>query len=229
MKYEIKHRPSFALLEVELGPGESIVAEAGAMTYITPNVRVKTRIREGNLAEALGIKLFGGQSFFVNEYVSEVGGGRVALAAAPLGDIARIELRGSEGFIVQKSSYLASSTSIDLDVKWQGFTKGLFGPGVFMIRVRGDGDLFINTFGALEKLSLGTNEGLIVDNYHLVAFSESCSYSVSKFGGLKSTLLGGEGLVVNVRGPGDVYVQTKSPMEFASWVASLLPSQRGSR
>jgi len=91
-----------------------------------------------------------------------------------------------------------------------------------MIRVTGSGDLFINTFGALEKIELQPNEELVVDNFHLAAFSESCRYEVKKFGGLKSTILGGEGLVVSVKGPGDVYIQTKNPAEFAEWLWSLL-------
>jgi uncharacterized protein (AIM24 family) len=74
-----------------------------------------------------------------------------------------------------------------------------------MIRVSGEGDLFINTFGALEKLVLKPEEELVVDNFQLAAFSESCKYEVKKFGSLISTILGGEGLIVHIKGPGEVY------------------------
>jgi uncharacterized protein (TIGR00266 family) len=111
---------------------------------------------------------------------------------------------------------------VDLDIKWEGFTKGLFGQGLFMIRVSGEGELFINTFGAIEQKTLGQGEELIVDNFHLVGFSESCKYQVKKFANLKSTLLGGEGLVVHIYGPGEVYLQTKNPGEFAEWLWSLI-------
>jgi len=70
MRFEIRNRPSYALLEVELMPGESIEGEAGAMTYMTPNIRVNTKIREESFLSALGLKILGGQSFFVNEYTA---------------------------------------------------------------------------------------------------------------------------------------------------------------
>jgi uncharacterized protein (TIGR00266 family) len=142
--------------------------------------------------------------------------------SAPLGDMAHLKVSPGNGYIIQKSAYVASTPQVDLDIKWQGFTRGIFGQGLFMIRVTGSGDLFINTFGALEKIELQPNEELVVDNFHLAAFSESCRYEVRKFGGLKSTILGGEGLVVSVKGPGDVYIQTKNPAEFAEWLWSLL-------
>lgn len=78
-----------------------------------------------------------------------------------------------------------------------------------MIRATGEGSLFINTFGAIDKHILKPGEPLIVDNFHLVAFSSTCNYKVTKFGGLKETILGGEGLVTRIQGPGEVYVQTK--------------------
>ncbi len=83
-----------------------------------------------------------------------------------------------------------------------------------MLKVSGEGDLFINAFGAIDHHSLKEGESLIVDNFHLVAFDITCQYKVRKFGGLKSTILGGEGLVTEAQGPGEVYIQTKNIREF---------------
>ena len=91
-----------------------------------------------------------------------------------------------------------------------------------MIRAKGLGDLFLNSFGAIESRDLAEGEELIVDNFHLVGFSDNCKYDVRKFGGLKSTLLGGEGLVTHIRGPGTIYIQTKNPKEFADWIWTLI-------
>lgn len=222
MQYEIKHRPSYALLEVSLGQNETVRAEAGAMTYMSPNIEINTRMREASFLETLGLRILGMQSFFVNDYTARNGVGNVGLVAAPVGDMTQIPVSPQLGYIIQKASYVASSTTVDLDIKWQGFTRGLFGQGLFMIRVTGQGDLFINTFGAIERKTLNPGEELLVDNFHLVAFSDSCPYEVTKFGGLKSTLLGGEGLVVRIKGPGDVYIQTKNPGEFVEWLWALL-------
>lgn len=222
MEYEIKYKPSYSMLIVKLGPGETITAESGAMTYMNPNIDVTTKRREKSILGSIGLKLLGRQSFWVNEYKAERNLGEVAFVSAPVGDIETLELKPDKGYIVQKSAYIASTQKVDLDVKWQGFTKGLFGQGLFMIKVTGDGILFINTFGAIDKHTLKMGETLIVDNFHLVAFSDSCGYEVKKFGGLKETLLGGEGLITEITGPGDVLIQTKNLREFVEWLWTLL-------
>ncbi len=229
MKYEIKYEPSYAMLVVNLEAGESIVGEAGAMTYMSPNIDVQTRMRERGILGTLGLSILGGQSFFVNDYVSTGGPGQVALGAAPVGDIQVVRVEPGKGYIVQKSSYLANTENIDLDVKWEGFEKGLFGQGLFMIKTSGRGNLFLNTFGALDRHELGPGEELIVDNFHLVAFSDSCDYEVRRFGGWKETILSGEGFVTHIRGPGEVYIQTKNLREFVDWIWTLLQFRMSSR
>ncbi len=229
MEFEIKDRPSYALLELKLESGETIRAEAGAMTYMSPNIIVNTHMREGGFWSSLGLKLIGAQSFFVNDYSAQNESGTLALVSAPVGDIAHLSLIEGSGYIIQKASYVASGTSVDLDLKWEGFTKGLFGQGLFMLKARGQGDLFINTFGAIETRELAQGEKLVVDNFHLVGFSDDCKYDVRKFGGLKSTMLGGEGLVTHIEGPGTIFIQTKNPKEFADWLWTLIAPRVQSR
>ena len=223
MKYEIKYQPAYSLLEVNLEPNESIVAEAGAMVYMSRNIRVETRKREKkSLWKSLKTALLGAESFFVNEYFAENGAGKVGFVPAPVGDIKHLEVKPGKGLILQKSAYIASTSDVHLDTQWQGFTKGIFGQSLFMLKVSGQGDLFVNAFGAIDQHTLGAGEFLIVDNYHLVAFDDTCQYKVRKFGGLKSTILGGEGLVTEVQGPGEVYIQTKNIREFTDWLWELL-------
>ena len=222
LNYEIKYKPSYSLLEVQLEPNQAVRGEAGAMTYMTSNIQVNTHMREKGLLGTLGLKLLGGQSFFVNDYVAVGGPGKIGLVSAPIGDIQRLEVAPARGFIIQKSAYIASAPTVELDVQWQGFTKGLFGQGLFMVKTGGQGDLFINTFGAIDEHQLSAGETFVVDNFHLVAFSDTCQYKVTKFGGLKSTLLGGEGLVTHITGPGEVYLQTKNLSEFGEWLWTVL-------
>lgn len=222
MQYEIKYRPSNAMAVVRLEPGESIAAEAGAMTYMTPSIRVNTRMRQKGLFGSLVTSVLGGESFFVNDYVADGAPGEAGFVAAPVGDIEVLEIGPDHGFILQKSAYVASAQGVALDVQWQGFTKGLFGQGLFMIKVTGEGVIFINTFGALDRHVLGPGERLVVDNFHLVAFSDSCRYEVKKFGGWKSTILSGEWFVTEIEGPGEVFVQTKNIREFADWLWIVL-------
>jgi uncharacterized protein (TIGR00266 family) len=229
MRYEIKYKPSYSLLVVYLDQGESITAESGAMTYMDPTIEAHTRKREKSLWGTLGLKIIGGQSFWVNDFTASAGPGQAGFVSAPVGDIELLEVKPGQGYIIQKSAYIASTSGVDLDVKWEGFTKGLFGQGLFMLRATGNGLLFINTFGAIDTHNLIPGQTLIVDNFHLVAFSESCSYKVTKFGGLKETLLGGEGLVTQITGPGDVHIQTKNVKEFADWLWTLLEPRVRSR
>jgi uncharacterized protein (TIGR00266 family) len=229
MKYEIKYKPSYSMLVVTLDPGEKITAESGAMTYMEPNIEAHTRKREKSLLGSLGLSILGRQSFWVNDYTASGDQGEVAFVSAPIGDIETLEVTPDQGYIIQKSAYIASTESVDLDIKWEGFTKGLFGQGLFMIKAKGNGKLFINTFGAIDKHTLKPAQTMIVDNFHLVAFSSTCNYKVTKFGGLKETLLGGEGLVTQITGPGDVYIQTKNLREFVEWLWTLISPKVRSR
>jgi len=229
MKYEIKYKPSYSMLVVNLEQGETITAESGAMTYMDPNIEVHTRKREKSLLGSLGLAIVGRQSFWVNDYTATQGQGEAGFVSAPVGDIEMLEINPSQGYVVQKSAYVASTQNVDLDIKWEGFTKGLFGQGLFMIKVKGNGNLFINTFGAIDKHTLKPGQTLTVDNFHLVAFSDTCTYKVTKFGGLKETILGGEGLVTQITGPGDIYIQTKNLKEFVDWLWALLEPRVQSR
>ena len=229
MKHEIRYKPSYSMLVVNLDQGEKITAESGAMTYMDPNIEAHTRKREKSLFGSIGLAVFGRQSFWVNDYTASNGQGEVAFVSAPVGDIETLEVKPDQGYVIQKSAYIASTENVNLDVKWEGFTKGLFGQGLFMIKVTGNGTLFINTFGAIDKHTLESGQTLIVDNFHLVAFSDTCNYKVTKFGGLKETLLGGEGPVTRITGPGDIYIQTKNLREFVEWLWTLIEPRVRSR
>lgn len=228
MEYEIKYKPSYSMVVVKLNAGEAIVGESGAMTYMSPTIQVKTRARQGVLG-SIGLKFLGGQSFWVNDYIAEGGPGEIGFVAAPVGDIECLKLERDKGYILRRESYVASAQGINLDLQWEGFTKGIFGQGLFMMRTSGTGELFINTFGAIDRHTLGANESLVVDNFHIVAFSNSCTYKVERFGGWKETILSGEGLVTRITGPGEVLLQTKSPDEFAKWLYTLIEPRLRSR
>jgi uncharacterized protein (TIGR00266 family) len=222
LKYEIKYQPSYSLLEVELDKDEQITGEAGSLTYMSPNIDIRTRTRERSILGSLKTSILGGQSLFVTDFASVGEPGKVALVAAPIGDIMKLDVSPQKGYIIQKSAYLASTQNIDLDVRWEGFSRGLFGQGLFMIKTTGMGELFINSFGAIDKHMLAPGEQLVVDNFHLVAFSDTCEYEVRKFGSWKDTIFSGEGLVTYIEGPGEVFIQTKNIREFVDWLWTLI-------
>ncbi|MBI5378326.1 MAG: TIGR00266 family protein [Thaumarchaeota archaeon] len=212
MQFQILNNP-MSILEVHMGKGESITAEAGALVFMKGNIEIKTRMRGGFL-KTVKVSLLGNESFFVNDYVANEDGCILGLTGPPVGDIIEIPIDGNNGFIVQSGSYIASTPGVDIDTKWQGFTKGIFGSEIFMLKATGDGKVFCNAYGSIIKKQLASGEKMILDNYHLVALSQNSEYRVTKFGGLKNTILGGEGLVTEIIGPATIYFQTKNLKEL---------------
>jgi len=212
MQYQILKEP-MAMLDIQMSSGEKITAESGAMVYMKGDIEIKTRTREGGFFKKVKVTALGGESFFVNDYVAH-GDCSIGLTGPPLGDIVRLEVKQGSGFIVQSGSYVASAEGVLLDTQWQGFTKGLFGSEFFMLKATGQGDLFLNAYGGIVYKQLAAGEKMMIDNYHLVALSDQATYRVTKVGGMKTTILGGEGLATEVTGPGSLYFQTKNIREF---------------
>ncbi|MEM2759625.1 MAG: TIGR00266 family protein [Nitrososphaerales archaeon] len=174
---------------------------------------MKTHMRQGRFLKSLKVTALGGESFFVNDYIAQEDDCTLGLTGPPVGDIVQIPINGN-GYIVQSGAYIASTEGIELDTKWQGFTKGIFGSELFMLKAIGNGDLFANAYGGIIQKQLGSGEKMLLDNYHLVAMSMDANYKVVKVGGLKTTILGGEGLATEITGPGTVYFQTKNLKEL---------------
>lgn len=225
MKHEILYRPVYSLLKVELGAGESISAEAGAMVSMAPNVDIQTSAR-GGLLSSLKRSVLGGESFFQNTFTCREGTGIVTFGPAYMGDVEHVPLNGE--WLVQSGSYLCSTPDLGIDTQFQGLKGLVSGESLFFLRVYGQGDLFISSFGAIHPVDLKPGEELRVDTGNLVAFQMGISYGVERVGGLKSTVLSGEGLVLRLKGPGRAYLQTRSPGAFVGWLYPLLPRQQSS-
>ena len=222
MEYEIIKNP-MGLIEFTLNHGEKITAEAAAMVFIKGNLKTETRMRKGGFLKSLKAAALGGESFFVNEFIAEEDNCKLGLTGNMLGDIDVIDV--NEEFIVQSGSFVGSTTDLTLDTKWQGFTKGIFGSNLFMLKTVGTGQMFVNAWGGILKKELLSGERMYLDNYQLVALSSTAEYRVTKHGSLKTTLFGGEALVLEITGPGTVYIQTKNIMEFVRALIPFLPKR----
>ena len=222
MEYEIIKNP-MGLIEFTLNRGEKITAEAAAMVFIKGNLKTETRMRKGGFLKSLKAAALGGESFFVNEFIAEEDSCKLGLTGNMLGDIEVIDV--NEEFIVQSGSFVGSTTDLTLDTKWQGFTKGIFGSNLFMLKTVGTGQMFVNAWGGILKKELLSGERMYLDNYQLVALSSTAKYRVTKHGSLKTTLFGGEALVLEIIGPGTVYIQTKNIMEFVRALIPFLPKR----
>ena len=223
MDYEILKNP-MGLIQFTMNKGEKITAEAAAMVFMRGDIQTETKMRKGGFLKSLKAAALGGESFFVNEFIANEDNCTLGLTGNTLGDIEVIHI--NEEFIVQSGAYVGSTNGLTLDTKWQGFTKGIFGTNLFMLKTVGTGDMFVNAWGGIISKQLKDGEKMILDNYQLVAMSSSASYNITKHGGLKTTIFGGETLVIEITGPGTVYIQTKNIMEFVRAIIPFLPKSR---
>ncbi len=225
MQTEILYRPSYSLTVVKLGPNEGIRVEAGAMVSMSPGVTVETKMAGGVLA-SLKRSMLGGESFFLNDYRAPAQGGEITLAPVLPGDMMVLDLK-DETLVVQSGSYVASSEGIEIDTRWTGAQTFFAREGLIMLKASGSGKLILGSYGAIHEKNLEAGEVYTVDTGHLVAFSEGMGFRVKAVGGIKSTLFSGEGLVVDLTGPGKLFMQTRSDDAFLSWLIPKLPTQKG--
>lgn len=215
MQIEILHRPSYSLAVVRLAPNERIRAEPGAMVSFSEGVDIETKMA-GGLLQSLSRAILGGESLFQNFWKAGPAGGEVTLAPELPGDIVLIELQG-QTVMVQAGSFLAAEESVEITGKLSG-KAFLAGQGISILQASGRGKLLVSSYGAIYEKTIGPKERYIVDSSHLVAFDASLQVRPRPVGGLKSTLLSGEGLVIELTGPGRLFIQTRSPQALINWL-----------
>lgn len=222
MKTEIQYQPAFAICVVSLENGEQVRAEGGAMLAMR-NVKIETGATGGFL-KSLKRSVLGGETFFQNTFTATANDGQVMLAPALTGDVMVRELN-NEDLIVQSGAYLGASMGINVDTSWGGARTFFGGEGLFMLRCSGSGTLITGAYGAIHEEKLGAGETFVVDSGHVVAFESTMKYELNKFGSWKSTVLGGEGIVITFTGPGTLYMQTRSQEAFLGWLVPRLPTR----
>lgn len=209
LSFDIKARPDFAFLTVQIPANQTIKVEAAAMATMDTNVKMKTKLRGG-----LG-RFLTGESIFLNEFTADNVSGEIGIAPGTPGDIGHVYLDNDMIFL-QNSAFLASSSAVTVETKWQGFMKGFFsGESFFLIRASGQGDLWFNTYGGLIEIEVDGE--YIVDTGNVVAFTEGLDYNVTMLSGYKSFFFSGEGFVCRFKGKGKVWIQTRTHQAFISW------------
>ena len=218
--FEIKGQ-ELQFLEIELDPGESAVAEAGAMVWKDSSVAMSTVFGDGRGAEGgfmgkllgAGKRLVTGESLFTTVFTHEGRGkARVAFSAPVPGAILPIKLSDMGGTLIcQKDSFLAAARGVSIGVQFQRkMLTGLFGgEGFIMQKLEGDGWVFVQMGGTIVERTLAPGEELHVDTGCLAAYTPTVDFDVITAGGVKSLLFGGEGVFfARLRGPGKVWIQS---------------------
>jgi len=224
LKYELLYPGAYTMLKVHFQPNEQIKAEPDSMIAMHGNVDV-TGGMDGGIMGGLARQFLTGESFFMQTLTASRGPGWALVGQAAPGDIQGVELNGSEEYIVQKGGYLASTEGLTVSTTFQNLAQGLgSGEGFFVIKVSGQGTLFVSSYGAIHAVDIPAGTDYIVDNHHLVAWPSHCSYNIELAAGFGlSSFTSGEMLVCRFRGPARIYIQTRNSMGFIGWLAAFVP------
>lgn len=223
-QFDIQSAPSYASLVLSLRAGETVLVESGALAAMDSCITMKSRMK-GGLMQGLG-RMLSGESLFISEFTAEGKSGQIYISPAVPGDINHYFLEGRKNLIIQSSGFVAASPTVELDTQFQGL-KGFFsGESIFMLKASGTGDIWFSSFGAILQLSVTGD--YVVDTGYIVAFEDSLSYQVEMLGGLsfrglKTGLLGGEGLVCRFRGEGKVWIQSRQLFNFVNFINPFRP------
>jgi len=237
--YEIKGN-SMQLVEVELDPGETVVAEAGAMMYMDDGIRFDTRMGDGSTPEqglldslfSAGKRIISGESLFTTHFTNTgASKRRVAFAGPYPGTIVPLDMQQYQCKITcQKDAFLCAALGTRIDITLnRRIGTGLFGGEGFNLQtLEGDGMAFIQAGGTvIERPLMG--ETLRVDTGCLVGFTQGIDYDIERAGGLKSMVFGGEGLfLATLRGTGTVWLQSLPFSRMADRIIASAPSSGGS-
>jgi uncharacterized protein (TIGR00266 family) len=227
MDVTTRQGPAFSVARIQLGAGEDVSVEAGAMMGHSGGVELQTKV-EGGLVKGLKRSMLGGESLFINKFVAPPEGGWVDCAARLPGDVSVLSVEGALN--LTKGSWLCSSAGVEIDTKWGGWKNLAGGEGGFLVRASGQGEVVAACYGALDEVTLSDGETQVLDSGHLVAFSDGLDFSTRPVSGgakgIVKSFTSGEGFVFEFRGPGQLWTQTRSPGQLIDWLADALPFSR---
>lgn len=227
MQVEIRSQDSFAIARCHLAPGEGMRAESGAMAAMSYGVDVQADTG-GGLAKAFKRSMLGAESFFVTTYTAGPQyPGWVDLAANLPGGAMAVEVTPTRAVIATRGTWLGNSAGLEQESKWGGSSMFFGGEGGFVVRFTGSGTLVLGAYGAIEAVELPQGAGFTLDSGHLVAYEEGMAVTVRKAArGAMSTMKSGEGLVMDLVGPGRVWTQTRNSDSLVGWLTRVLPFAR---
>ncbi len=230
---------SLQVVEVELDPGEKVIAEAGMMNYMEEDISFETKMGDGSEPDqglmgklfSAGKRMVTGESVFMTHF-ENVGAGkkRVAFAAPYPGSIVPLNLAELGGQVIcQKDAFLCAALGTKVEMAFsKKIGAGFFGgEGFILQKLQGDGMAFMQAGGTVVKKELN-NETLRVDTGCLVGFTEGIEYDIEMVKGLKSMIFGGEGLwLATLKGTGTVWIQSLPFSRLADRLIASAPASGG--
>ena len=210
----------------ELDDGESLYCEAGAMSWMSPNLVMETKSK-GGLGGFFG-RALSGETGFQNYYTAKNGNGRIAFSSAYVGNILAVEITPDKPIIIQKRAFLAATMGVEMEIFFQKkLGTALFGgEGFIMQKLSGSGTVFLELDGSVINYTLQPGQQMLISTGHLAMMDATISMDIQQIKGVKNVLFGGESLFNTVvTGPGRILLQTMPMSNFAGAIASVLPSK----
>ncbi len=226
MRYSIEGEP-LPVVICELENGETMITESGAMSWMSPNMKMETT-SGGGIGKMFG-RALSGESLFLNRYTAMNGTGTIAFASSFPGAIRAFQIAPGQEIVAQKSAFLASQESVTLSTFFQQrIGSGFFGgEGFIMQKLSGNGMAFLEFDGYIKEYELGPGQQIIVDTGYLAAMSSTCQIEVTTVPGVKNMLFGGEGIFNTViTGPGKVWLQSMPIAQMANTLRPYFPSSK---
>ena len=224
MNYNIEGEP-LPVVICNLEANETMITEKGAMSWMTPNMKMETT-SNGGIGKMFG-RAFSGESMFQNRYTSMGGPGMIAFASCFPGCIRPFQIAPGQEIIAQKSAFLASTSGVELSVFLQKrIGAGFFGgEGLIMQRLSGNGLAFLEFDGHIKEYELAPGQQLVIDTGYLAAMTGSCQLEIQTVPGIKNAVFGGEGLFNTVvTGPGRVWLQSMPVSQLAGAIRPFIPT-----
>ena len=224
MKYSIEGEP-LPVVICELEAGETMITESGAMSWMSPNMKMETS-SGGGIGKIFG-RAFSGESLFLNKYSAQGGAGTIAFASSFPGAIKAFQISDGQNIIAQKSSFLAGTAGVELSTYFQKrLGAGFFGgEGFIMQKLSGNGMVFLEFDGYIKEYELQVGQQIIVDTGYLAAMSGSCQMDIRTVPGIKNKFFGREGLFNTViTGPGKIWLQSMPITQVANVLSPYFPS-----
>lgn len=213
LKFEIKGGEAFGQVTIHMDrPGQKVLANAGAMIYMDGTILYTTK-STGGLFKGLK-RSFSGQSMFQDYFELREGAqsGKVTFAKEVPGSVIHMHMHPGDAWTLSDGAFLVGSSSVQVDTRRGGFKQSFVGEGYFLVDIKteAEGDVWMASYGAIERHELQAGEELVVDRSIMLAFQTNMRFEFTKIGNTKALFLGGEGFAIKYYGPGVVYTQNRT-------------------
>jgi uncharacterized protein (TIGR00266 family) len=218
------------VVEITLDPNESVISEAGELSWMTSSIQMTTHTQYGGGGGIFGVlkRVAGGGSLFMTEYRAIGSPGEISFAAKLPGHIVPVEVGAGNEYMIHRHGFLCATPQIQISVGFQqSLGAGIFGGDGFLLqRVSGTGTAWIELSGELIVKDLQPGETLRVHPGHVGAFQLSVSFGITTVPGIKNMIFGGDGIfLASLTGPGRIWLQTLPISKLAQELSEYMPAQ----